>query len=260
MAKEYHRGEEFREKPNWYFSGEYEIVSFKRNSEGKIENVPGNLYAILLNAYPREHSQNITINYLGLLNQGVNKNNIFVLEGEGIGLCVDLPATRAGLETAISSIKDKIKSNDRLYFHVTNHGGINEKGLSEVNLYNDKIDEADFSRLVRDINCNFGVFYFSQCHSGGFAETIARENEDFIGISNARKSRLSRRREVTVFTPPLINKLFETGTTVWDAFLDAADKTDPEDSPQLYFRNANPMKLSLFPKKEDLKGNWEGER
>lgn len=233
----------------------WDMVQTKKPTK-VIENIPGELHVVLINAYGGIHSKNIDEVYTKFKKMDACPTNIQVLESKGKSPSrnnVDYPADRGFILESIERLKEKSTNKDRLFFLVTNHGHQIEKGLCTFDIYNGSIREDEFYNMVKDIPCNFGLFYFAQCHSGGFAERIG-QHPKYIGMSSTSNnlSAWNNDKVGSWFSHYLIEPSMRKGKTIENAFLCAADKIhiqgDCKDQlPQLFFHNADPGKLSLNP-------------
>ena len=100
---------------------------------------------------------------------------------------------------------------------------------------------------------NFGIFYFAQCFSGGFAKAMGVNN--MIGISSANGNETSKGDmfHASCFTYFLFNHLLKQDVCVEKAFKRAAFRdTLPwnylrggGETPQICWQNANPGNIYL---------------
>jgi hypothetical protein len=232
-----------------------------------INNLKGKLYAVLFNGNEGRHSYDVGLTYTSLINSGVDDKDIGVLEGDGKtkNRFVDRPATVKDLECMVDKVRQKSTTNDRLLVYVTNHG-ILENGQCGVQAHDGIMWEKDFEKIMQDIPVNFGVYYFSQCFSGGFAERMGYENN--IGISSTNKKTPAYgtgKKTGSDFTNYLFPNILKSDHTIEEAF-DKAVKCDTwlwygalcpgcinSEIPQLRYQNAIPSELflgSLFTKEK----------
>ena len=215
-----------------------------------VSNLDGSLYAVLFNANEGPHSHDLRLVYHSLIDTGVSDANISVLEGDGTtqNRFVDKPATTKNLDSVVDSIRQKVTPNDRLLVYLTNHGNL-VNGQCNVKAYDGTIWEKDFEKMMQDLPTNFGLFYFAQCYSGGFAERMGYGKN--IGISNSNRNGASHGRHQdnigACFTHFLFPEILKPGITVLDSFEYANSKlcSHCEDRPQLRWQNANPSELYL---------------
>ncbi len=234
----------------------------------------GTTYALLLNTgvggdiFP--FARDMGYAHQRMIDSGVPKDNIIILEGDNeLHITHNaLPATSKNLEDTIESLQSKVTDQDRFIFGFFGHSSLEEPRawfmLPDPEVYyfdhlNPKSDTSagkikDFSKMLRSIEPNYGVFYFSQCYGGAFAEGVGIGNR--IGISSSNKRGkgwgLPQEDEGNYFTIPLFKKLFEHGVSIKDAFeYAAAHYVDPlkllmrRETPQLFWQNADPSKLYL---------------
>jgi len=256
------------------FWTKYDKIQQAEQNES-IDNLNGSLYAILFNAditsgdIRKGYSNDVGLVYGSLLGTGMPHSNIVTLEGHGYTRSfVNAPATLSNLESALNSLRQTAKSNDRLLVFVTNHGEL-VNGQCFMAAYNGRISESDFGEMVHDLPTNFALFYFSQCYSGGFAERVGYGRD--IGISNTGRDRKSYHLQSPIpiekiiakdgnfFTRYLFPSILERGRTIDEAF-DIAVKKDTSllrflsepmfcnwdtEIPQLRWQNADPSRLYL---------------
>lgn len=247
-------------RENGRFWTKYDKVQQAEPTE-VVSNLDGSLYAVLFNANEGRHSNDLRLVYHSLIDVGVSDQNISILEGEGRtqNRFVDKPATIRGLESAVDSIRQKANPNDRLLIHVTNEGYL-VNGQCTFKAYDGTISEKDFEEMVQDLPVNFGLFYFAQCHSGGFAERMGYGRN--IGMSNTDKEGFSYGQrdlgaDFTHFLFPTIlraipiEESFDYAVKADTAFLKRQkrrwkDKKDKGETPQLRWQNADPSQLYLI--------------
>jgi len=252
-----------------------------------VQNLDGELYAVLFNANDGSHSNDIRRVYYSLMDAGASDSNILVLEGDGStrNRFVDGPATIKSLDEAFDLIRQTAKPNDRLLSYVTNHGNI-AYGQSYFNAHDGTIWEGDFEKITSNLPVNLGLFYFAQCNSGGFAERMgygrnigmssaSREENSHGGlaINRATKEEIKSRSVGNYFSQFLFPEIMGKGKTIESAFDEAVfeDTSDERlngigrkegfmyndgslglETPQLRWQNADPSKLCLFPYKLDF--------
>jgi len=242
--------------------GGYWDIVLTREPRTIIKDVPGKLRAVLINGHPESESLDTSLMWHNLRDRKVPDEDIFILEGKETKVntysnTVKFPSTLKCIEDAVGKIKSESTKNDRMFFHVNNHGRLNSKGLSEMNFYGDRINEREFLELVGGIHCNFGLFHFSACYSGGFAEAIGQIN-NFIGISGTSRTLPSgyvKGLGCGCFTTPFADLAFKSGENIQNAFLHAASKIEElglefDQRPQLFYSDANPFTLHLNPEEE----------
>lgn len=205
-----------------------------------------------------------------MVKSGIPNENIVILEGDDkISLSKGaLPATSKNLEEILESMRSTITEEDTFVFGFFGHSTIQDPWIRfklpdpEV-YYSDFLPRTadtstrvikDFSKMLRSIKSNYSVYYFSQCHGGGFAKEVGIGNG--IGISSCTRKQDAwgpqREDEGNYFNRPLFQKLFERGVTIESAFeYAAAHYINPVRiltkivTPQLFWQNADPSTLYL---------------
>jgi hypothetical protein len=237
----------------------YDKVQQKESTE-EVSNLNGSLYAILFNANEGVHSHDLELVYNSLINADVPDLDILALEGDGITKkrFVDKAATIRNLDSAIDSIRQKANKNDKLLVYVTNHGNL-VNGQRTFDAYDGKIWEKDFEQMIQDLPINFGLFYFAQCYSGGFAERVGYGRN--IGMANANRKEMSygkfSKKRGSNFTHYLFPSILNHDLTIEQVFDEAVRKDTgfwegiihptsiSLQNPQLMWQNADPSKLYL---------------
>lgn len=234
-----------------------------------VSNLDGSLYAVLFNSGKfKADSLDIKLAYHSLIDSGANDQNIRVLEGCGRteNRFDDNSATAKNLESAIDSVRQIAQPKDRLLVFITNHGSL-VNGQSNFSTYDGLIWEADFEKMIQDLSINFGLFYFAQCHSGGFAERVGYGKN--IGMSNVLREETAHGLDQSLcgliaprgahFNHYIFPQVLRAGVTIERAFNMAVKRntsrlrflTQPlncnigTETPQLRWQNADPSQLYL---------------
>lgn len=217
-----------------------------------VSNLDGSLYVVLFNANEGRHSYDLRQVYHSLIDTGVSDADISVLEGDGRtqNRFVDKPATTRGLDSVVDSIRQKASPNDKLLVYVTNHGNL-VNGQCNVKTYDGTIWEKDFEQMMQDLPTNFGLFYFAQCHSGGFAERMGYGRN--IGMSNAdRNGESNGNIQVgAYFTHFLFPNILVPGKNIETAF----DEAVFEDTSRTRMNEFGRIEGKIYPYKEDEIGS-----
>lgn len=218
-----------------------------------VSNQNGALYAVLFNADEGPYSDDLIITHNHLVKAGIPDSDIFCLEGDGRtnNRFVKMPATIKSLDSTIDSIRQKAKSNDKLLVFVTNHGGPYNGQSYFLTHGNVGLLEKDFEEMMQDIPVNFGLFYFSQCHSGGFAERMGCGKN--IGLSSSTKEEETGSLGGQLYTQSLFKRILKPGIDIETAFDQATSYratlpyrlTGIYVNPQLRWQNADPSQLYL---------------
>ena len=218
-----------------------------------VSNLDGSLYAVLFNADKGVYSPDIEIAHKYLIKAGVPNSDIFCLEGQGETnkKFLTIPATIKSLDSVIDVIRQKANNNDELLVFVTNHGAIHEGQAYFLTHENIGLLEKDFESMMQDIPVNFSLFYFSQCHSGGFAERMGCGRN--IGLSTSANQENTGSMGGQFYTKNLFKRLLNDDVSIETAF-DKANShvailpyrlNDVYVNPQLRWQNADPSQLYL---------------
>ena len=94
-----------------------------------------------------------------------------------------LPATRNGLNTAVSALKEIITPDDFLYVWVMSHGGTASQssiGLIGSGGTYDEMIADEFAQLFENVPANKKLFRFSLNYADGFIEQLKSDNTTVI--------------------------------------------------------------------------------
>jgi len=126
----------------------------------------------------------IALAYQTLLQEGFDKDNIFVLDSNGYQYHnrypIDGKATKDNLQKILSKISRGIGKNDLFFLFTTSHGGVKDN-KSYLCLLNEQLSSRELERYLMGIRPKNGVLVFNACHSGSFARGLGRG--PFIAIS-----------------------------------------------------------------------------
>ena len=253
------------------FWTKYEKIQQAESTE-KVQNLDGTLYAVLFNAKEGRHSYDLQLMYNSLINAKVSDLDISALEGDGKtrNRFVNKSATIEDLDSVVDSIRQRANLNDRLLIYLTNQGYL-VNNQCNIESYDGLIYEKDFEQIMQDLPVNFGLFYFAQCHSGGFAQRMGYGRN--IGMSNAGMKEESYGHMDNVgsyFSHFLFSNVLNSKKVIEQAFDEAVYETTsierinniglregfrypcPErikesgsETPQLRWQNADPLRLYL---------------
>jgi len=169
----------------------------------KVKEKHGKKYAILFNAGEEKDQfyKGLEFAFESLKRAGFSDENIYTLTGyeyEKPAKFIDFRASKKKLEEVVSELKEKTTKNDILFLFVTHHGEKTAKilplGESHfttkerfTGLFNEKVSQSEFKKMMEGLNVNYAVLLFSQCYSGGFAEELGYNN--FIAASSSRSTK-----------------------------------------------------------------------
>lgn len=223
----------------------------QKESVGEVSNLDGSLYAILFNAVEGRHTAGIAHVYNSLIDRYTSRENIFIMQEWGEKDIMRASAWH--LKYVVDSIKERANKNDRLLVYLTNHGHIHN-GHCFVRTTDGEMSEKEFEKIMQDLPVNFALFYFSQCHAGGFAERMGYGRN--IGIANVAREEnaVSNYFSGNSFTNSLFPRILEEGVSIENAFDSAVLQSTflspnrilhgPE-TPQLRWQDADPSQLYL---------------
>ncbi len=167
--------------------------------------IAGQKYAVLISGQTEEkHVKNMEAAYGVLLKSGFLRKNIIVFDAKGNqnrSYPVNAPADAKSIRLCFRYLANQIGPNDLLFVYVTNHGCLDERLLmpdgdgiiptqqaekqkiAEIGLFGRYLDELDFVACVDKIKPGVGIFIFTQCYSGGFAERLVGKNRITISAN-----------------------------------------------------------------------------
>jgi len=151
-----------------------------------VQNNTRDKYGILFSGNTdSRYRENLSLVYNTLVQEGFDKNNIFVLDYDGHQddkkYPVDGAATKDNLQKTLEEIRKGLDNQDIFFMYTTDHGG-REDGESNISLPNsEELKESELQDYLKGFNPNYGVLVFDQCYSGGFAERLGKGR--FIAIS-----------------------------------------------------------------------------
>lgn len=167
--------------------------------------ITGQKYAVLISGQTEEkHVKNMEAVCKVLLKSGFLRKNILVFDAKGSQsrpYSVNAPADAKSIRLCFRYLANQIGPNDLLFVYVTNHGCLDERLLTpdaggristqyaekqkiaEIGLFGRYLDELDFAACVDKVKPGVGIFIFTQCYGGGFAERLAGKNRITISAN-----------------------------------------------------------------------------
>lgn len=97
------------------------------------------------------------------------------LDGDGI-VDITCSATKQNLTTQLQSLASIMTSQDRLFFFVIDHGGLDSFGASIFLWNHGRIYDYELAELLDDFNVGSMNIVMGQCNSGGFIDNLAAPN------------------------------------------------------------------------------------
>ena len=223
-----------------------------------IKDLDGRIFAILVNGEKVSPEIQRICNKLQFY---VPKENLVVLEGDGNPRKLGrYAASKEDIFNAFDYVRKNAEPTDRLFFYMMRHGDIKD-GIPLIKLYSEIMDADEFEIMAKDLPVNYGVFHFTQCSGGGFAERIGKGR--YIGISNCSKYEDSlnfSRSSNQDLKMDFVSEIFKPGISINDAFDNVVLKTTgllerialkaltefKAQTPQLFYENADPSKLHFY--------------
>ncbi|MBI4836780.1 MAG: hypothetical protein HY813_00015 [Candidatus Portnoybacteria bacterium] len=221
----------------------------------------GQKYAALISGQTEErHVKNIETAYNVLLKSGFLRKNIIIFDATGNqnrSYPVNAPADAKSIRLCFRYLANKIGPNDLLFVYVTDHGRLDERLLipdtcgtilsqhpkkqkiAEIGLFGRYLDEFDFSACVDKIKPGAGIFVFTQCYGGGFAERLAGKNR--ITISANEKDAVCDGRAFSklffsAFSRETADKDADGKISISEAFEYTLENNNSFQQPQMFYR------------------------
>ena len=116
---------------------------------------------------------------------GYLKSNITVLYADGSSHDLDADgnndisgtATKAGLQSALTTLQGQLTSNDLFFFYSTNHGGLSTGGKVKLWLWNNEyIEDSELATYINALTTKLTIVTMEQCYAGGFIDDLAGAN------------------------------------------------------------------------------------
>ena len=150
------------------------------------------------------HKENLSLAYQVLLENGFQRENIYILDSDGEKTAfypVDDLASKEAIKILFGHLSKKVDSKDLLFVYTTDHGeritktdSVNGKEtpteLSTLVIPGEDLSETEMATYLSSIHPKTGVLVFDQCYSGGFAQRTGTGN--YIGISASEADKVSK--------------------------------------------------------------------
>lgn len=183
---------------------EPEAMELRLADEAQGPNGQVDHYAVLIGANTElRHRGNLSMAYQVLMEQGYQRDKVYVLDSEGRSDFVPVAevTTRAALHLLFAHLKRVVEPHDTLFIYVTGHGrrvtaemdGEGERskiGVSTVLLNpREEMSDWEFGELLDGIEPEAGIAFFDQCYGEVFATTTRSCN--FVFITTAAEDETS---------------------------------------------------------------------
>lgn len=148
------------------------------------------LYRTLVDIYGFDTANIQVLNYDGTLNTQDGVQAQWPGDSSAYRIQVDGEGNQAGFESAIDSLKPRLKAADTLLIHCNNHGDYdNTPGSAYLCTYSNwgQYYNADFSAKIAELpHFRQLIVMLEQCNSGGFnASIIANSPADATSVASA---------------------------------------------------------------------------
>jgi len=155
-------------------------------------------YALMISGATEDRDiADLSLAYETLLEKGFKKENIYILDSDGVEAW-DYPvfgtASKKDIIKAIGELEKKVTSNDLFFLFTTDHGNRVEKSLFglidyEISTFvlggDEEISQLELAAELERVKPSLGIYLFDQCYSGGFAEQFGGKNIVAIASSKA---------------------------------------------------------------------------
>lgn len=143
--------------------------------------ITGQKYALLISGQTeKRHIKSVELTYKTLLNRGFSPKNVIIFDGKGSQgrpYPVHAPADAKSIGLGFDYLANEIRPDDLLFVYVTNHGRFDkEKKAAEIGLIGKYLDEFDIAAYANKIHPRIGIFMFTECYGGCFANRLRGEN------------------------------------------------------------------------------------
>ncbi|PIW75357.1 MAG: hypothetical protein CO002_02470 [Candidatus Portnoybacteria bacterium CG_4_8_14_3_um_filter_44_10] len=215
----------------------------------------GQKYAILISGQIEgKHIKNIEAAFGVLLKSGFLRKNIIIFDATGNQnrpYPVNAPADAKSIRLCLRYLANQIGPNDLLFIYVTDHGRLDERLLipdtrgtilsqhqkkqkiAEIGLFGRFLDEIDFAACVDKIKPGIGVFIFTQCYGGSFAERLAGKNRITIS-ANEKYATCDSRAFSKLFFSAFYRKTADN-VSVREAFEYVIENNNSFQEPQMFY-------------------------
>lgn len=170
-------------------SGNRYAVLFSGASNNRHTNDLEFLYRTLRNNYGFPAANIFVLNYDGTINYSGNPKPVTSWPGDGSAYTMPLNSsgTKADLDSVLTTLKGKLKSQDLLLIHTNNHGGHNGTESYLCTYSGDDYLASDFANMLGTLpKYRCLMVMMEQCHSGGFnAPILAHSTATYTSVSSA---------------------------------------------------------------------------
>lgn len=172
--------------------------------EGSVRNEKVDHYAVLLGAHTElRHLGNLSLAYQVLIEQGYQREHIYILESEGDATYFPTTdvASRATVARLFDHLRKVVEPQDTLLIYVTGHGRrVNATsetrgktqalGVSTIVLNRDEeLADWELGAMLEGIAPSVGIAFFDQCYGAIFATAMRSCN--FVSITTAAEDETS---------------------------------------------------------------------
>jgi len=161
-------------------------------------------YGVIISGSSEErHKENLSLAYQILLENGFQRENVYILNDKGDKTAfypVDDIASKEATKKLFSHLEKKVDSGDLLFVYTTGHSD----ETSKLALPGENLSEKEMEGYLSHIHPKEGVVVSDQCYGGNFAKRIGKGN--YIGISASEAGKMSK---LNTFPQAFFNSLRE---------------------------------------------------
>ena len=167
----------------------------KRLSNISPNGKPDN-FAILLGASTElRHKANLSIAYQTLLEKGYKKENIFILDSDGLSpfFPSDGTTSKASVKLLFEKLAKIVEKEDGLFIYITGHGRrVSASGIGVSTISLNAGEELSYSQLINmldGISPKYGFIFIDNCYTDLY---ITPNLDEFIFLSVSTPTTLSK--------------------------------------------------------------------
>ena len=169
-------------------------------------------YAVLISGnVERRNLLDLTLFYQVCLEEGFDKKNIYILDGDAVETPyypVDAISSKESIDSLFHSLSEEIDSNDLLFVYITDHGRRSTYNLgtktdpefvpvSEIKLHGSFLNDIELKGMLDRIDSKNTIVFTNICYGGGFAKRFSEGK--YVGISSSLENTLAHGNERHTF-------------------------------------------------------------
>lgn len=138
------------------------------------------------------HRENLSLAYQTCLEQGLERRNIFILDGRGKEQCLypaNAVCSRRAALFSLGGLAKALKPEDKLVVYLTGHGDRQiasypetSSGFSTLRVPGPDIAEPRFANELKKVKVGERILIADQCYASGFTRNLS--GEKWVGVSS----------------------------------------------------------------------------